>query len=422
VARDIAARLGLRDPVMVSTGFDRPNLSFVVAPCRTTADKHARIAKVLSEPDALPAIVYAGTRKRCDQLADTLGKQLGTEVVSYHAGLQRDKRAAAQDRFMDGRVQVVVATNAFGMGVDKADVRTVIHETVPPSLEAYYQEAGRAGRDGAPAKALLFAEPRDKGLHVYFIERAEVTDESLDRVARQLVNEGGRNGGRLDLDVRELDGEPERAKAIVGHLVRAGVVRPSPSPPDRVVGRIAGEYDRAARGLARSSAQEGGKIRWRQYRSIWGFVESDQCRRRMILQHFGDPRPPEPDVPCCDICEPSLIPAAAPVRSALARGKIEHSGELDASIVSVVRSALPSIGRTKVADVLRGSRAKAVLRNSWDGLPEYGAFSHLRADDVLAQIDALLQSGVLVSSGAPYPVLSEGSQEITITDQRTLAL
>ncbi len=419
VARDIAARLGLREPVMVSTGFDRPNLSFVVAPCRTTADKHARIAKALAEEDALPAIVYAGTRKRCDQLAQTLSKTLNTEVVSYHAGLERTKRAAAQDRFMDGRVQVVVATNAFGMGVDKADVRTVVHETVPPSLEAYYQEAGRAGRDGAPAKALLFAEPRDKGLHVYFIERSEVSDESLDRVARQLIRSAERDGGRLDFDLRELDDEADRARAIVGHLVRAGVVRPSPSPPDRLVGRIAGDYDRAARGLARSSAQEGGKIRWRQYRSIWGFVEADKCRRRMILEHFGDPRPPEPDVPCCDVCDPSLVPAAAPGRSAPARGKIEHSGELDASILSVVRTARPSIGRTKVADVLRGSRAKAVLRNSWDGLPEYGTFSHLRADDVLGQIDALVDSGALVSSGPPYPVLSEG---ITVTDQRTLVL
>ncbi|HMS72709.1 MAG TPA: RecQ family ATP-dependent DNA helicase, partial [Baekduia sp.] len=118
VARDVAERLGLRNPLVVATGFDRPNIAFAVARCRTTADKHARIAQVLSEPDATPAIVYAGTRKRCDELAGRLEAQLGRKVISYHAGLARDRRAEAQDRFMSGAVDIVVATNAFGMGVD----------------------------------------------------------------------------------------------------------------------------------------------------------------------------------------------------------------------------------------------------------------------------------------------------------------
>src|SRR4051812_4312952 len=152
VARDIVNRLGLDQPEIVSTGFDRPNLSFAVVPCATTADKHARIASALREDGARPAIVYAGTRKACDALAERLGVDLGLEVLAYHAGLGREERAGVQRRFMSGQVDVVVATNAFGMGVDKADVRTVAHEVVPPSVEAYYQEAGRAGRDGAPAR------------------------------------------------------------------------------------------------------------------------------------------------------------------------------------------------------------------------------------------------------------------------------
>src|SRR4051794_34497680 len=305
VARDIVARLGLREPAIVTTGFDRPNLSFAVVPCATTADKHARIAAALREEGATPAIVYAGTRKACDALAERLGVELGVEVLSYHAGLGRTERAGVQRRFMDGDVEVVGATNAFGMGVDKADVRTVAHEVVPPSVEAYYQEAGRAGRDGAPARALLFAEPRDKGLHVFFIQRAEVSDALLDRVAQRLLAAGA--GGRVDVAVDALDDEAERVRAIVGHLARAGVVQPAPAPVDRVRGRIAGDYDPRARAAARLSAADGQRARWRQYRSVWAFVEEGGCRRAAILSHFGDPAAPAPEVPCCDVCEPSLV-------------------------------------------------------------------------------------------------------------------
>jgi ATP-dependent DNA helicase RecQ len=145
VAADIVSRLALRDPARVATGFDRPNLSFAVVPAATKEAAHRGIAAALAEEGALPAIVYAGTRSECERLSLRLGRALDVDVLPYHAGLPRDVRAETQRRFMRGEVPVVVATNAFGMGVDKADVRTVCHESVPGSIEAYYQEAGRAG-------------------------------------------------------------------------------------------------------------------------------------------------------------------------------------------------------------------------------------------------------------------------------------
>ncbi|WP_445147689.1 RecQ family ATP-dependent DNA helicase [Baekduia sp. Peel2402] len=409
VARDIVARLGLQQPTLVTTGFDRPNLSFAVVPCATTADKHARVAAALREDGARPAIVYAGTRKACDALAERLGVELETEVLAYHAGLGRGERADVQRRFMSGAVDVVVATNAFGMGVDKSDVRTVAHETVPPSIEAYYQEAGRAGRDGAPGRALLFAEKRDKSLHVFFIQRAEVSDGVLDQVAGRLL--GAAVDGRFDVAVNYLDDEPERVRAIVGHLARAGVVQPAPSPMDRVRGRVVGVWDGRAQALARTSAAEGGRARWRQYRAVWAFVEGDACRRETIVRHFGDPAPPAPEVPCCDVCDPSLVPAS-PSR-ALARaggggasrsGTAEHE-TIDDAVLAVVRAAKPSIGRTRVAEVLRGGQAKAIVRNAWDELPEYGTYAHLSAKRVVDRIDAMIEEGLLASTGGPRPVL-----------------
>jgi ATP-dependent DNA helicase RecQ len=401
VAADVARRLGLRDPLRVATGFDRPNISFSVAR-PAPQEKRALVAQALRAEDALPAIVYAGTRAGAEELASDLSGALGEAAAAYHAGLDRRQRAQVQRRFLADDIRVICATNAFGMGVDKANVRTVLHASVPASLEAYYQEAGRAGRDGGPARALLLAENRDKALHVHFIKRDEI-DEGLPGWLADRLAAAADGDGRYELDgvqlARDLGGDGDRLRALIGHLTRARVVSPSPSAPDRVAGTVLGRFDRRAAALCRASVDEAARARWRQYREIWAYVEKDACRREAILRHFGDRSLPAGGAQgCCDACDPALRHEAPPPDPV----EIES---LDDAILCVAGSARPAVGRTLCAEILHGSRNKKIQRNSYDGLAAYGVSSHMRRADILSRVDELLEDGRLETTGGPYPVL-----------------
>lgn len=167
VRDDIARQLGMQRPRVIVGGFDRPNLHYDVRECRTDDEKDRALSSIVRSY-ARPAIVYASTRSSVERIAKRLTRS-GIPALPYHGGLDDDHRREVQDTFMQGRVDTIVATNAFGMGIDKPNVRLVAHYSMPGTLEAYYQEAGRAGRDGMPARCVLLHAFRDRFTHEWFI-------------------------------------------------------------------------------------------------------------------------------------------------------------------------------------------------------------------------------------------------------------
>ncbi len=316
VADEIAARLGLRDPLIVRRGFDRPSISFDVIPldgAGAVARKRAILLAGLADPANRPAIVYCGTRRDTEAVADAVAGA-GIAAAAYHAGMDAPARDASQRAFMDQTVEVVAATNAFGQGIDKHDIRSVWHWALPASVEGYYQEAGRAGRDAAPARAVLLAMRGDLGRLIQFIKSSEMTVDDV-RSASARLRRAAVDGVTV-IDPRNQD---DRQRIALSVAERTGAVTLASAPGGQLAVTMRGELDEWA---ARSLCREAIDRRWEAYQAVKRFATGDgACRRRQLLDHFGDDTPVAPRGRCCDVCSPiDWIDLEAVTRAARSRG------------------------------------------------------------------------------------------------------
>ncbi len=401
VRRDIAHQLGMTGAQLHVRGFDRPNLYYSIVKSGGAADKGEKLVELVRMREGGVALVYAATRKNAEKYAADL-KAAGMKVLVYHAGLGGGLRETAQDRFMAGSLDVIVATNAFGMGVDKSDIRLVVHADIPRSPEAYYQEAGRGGRDGKPTRCVLLFNHSDIKLQEFLIDASYPSAEVL-RGVWKLLRDRPELGEITPYD-DELEGRLRKhlggditgatMGAAIRILERHGMLRRDDErlAATRPSDSMAGVYPPLdVESLQRRAEVERGKLR-----TMVELAYYPRCRRQFVLEYFGDQDWASRDRQCgaCDNCE--AVAHGQPT------GLSDRETNAIKSLLLLVGAMNGRYGRTKITGIALGTEDDP----RFDEVPGRGSLRGWNKQQVMDLLRALEGASLVEASRGEYPTIS----------------
>ncbi|HXQ69177.1 MAG TPA: ATP-dependent DNA helicase RecQ [Pyrinomonadaceae bacterium] len=415
VRSDIVQQLGLEKPQTFVSGFDRPNLRIEVVHTEKVKEKITRIKRLSQSHDG-SGIIYASTRKAVEEVGREL-KRAGMSVSTYHAGMSDAVRVRAQEDFMNSRTQMIVATNAFGMGIDKSDIRFVAHYQMPGSIEAYYQEIGRAGRDGLPSTCVLLFNYADKNTHDFFIEgsypdlalvksvynallRTELKQIQLSTSElAHLAGEKNELAINSALYLLERAGHIERTaanRAENGRRQSRTIVMLDPSPLRVDPRHVSGRAD----------------LERRKLRELIEFCYTEECYRSHILKYFGD-RNRTRECGTCGNCRPTTevrireLPEEKTFKADSGPRTLTDDELLRVrKILACAKRMNGRFGKKLLAGTLRGSAAKQIVKARLNELSTYGLLRDMAHDELEIYIDALIAADCLKVTGRQYPTIS----------------